>query len=333
MTAPLVKVDSIVRNYRMRTGMFGRVADLRAVDGVSFDIRRGETLGLVGESGSGKSTTGRMVLGLEAPDSGSVAFEQAAMPAIGSAPWRSQRARMQMIFQDPLGALDRRWTIARQVREPLDIHAIGDDASRAVRVDELLHSVGLAHDQGLRYPHELSGGQRQRAVIARALATRPDFLVCDEPVSALDVSIQAQIINLLIDLQAELGLTMLFISHDLRVVRQISRRVAVMYLGRIVELGDADHLFAAPQHPYTRALVSASPAPGRRNVERIVLTGDPPNPAARPAGCAFHPRCPHAFARCRVESPKLVEIAPDRSVACHLLDAGTVPAAASEAAA
>ena len=333
MTAPLVKVDAIVRSYWMRTGMFGRVAHLRAVDGVSFDIRRGETLGLVGESGSGKSTTGRMVLGLEAPDSGSVAFEQAAMPAIGSAPWRSQRARMQMIFQDPLGALDRRWTIARQVREPLDIHAIGDDASRAVRVDELLHSVGLAHDQGLRYPHELSGGQRQRAVIARALATRPDFLICDEPVSALDVSIQAQVINLLIDLQAELGLTMLFISHDLRVVRQISRRVAVMYLGRIVELGDADHLFAAPQHPYTRALVSASPAPGRRNAERIVLTGDPPNPAARPAGCAFHPRCPHAFARCRVESPKLVEIAPDRSVACHLLDAGTVPAAASEAAA
>ena len=333
MTAPLVKVDSIVRNYRMRTGMFGRVADLRAVDGVSFDIRRGETLGLVGESGSGKSTTGRMVLGLEAPDSGSVAFEQAAMPAIGSAPWRSQRARMQMIFQDPLGALDRRWPIARQVREPLDIRAIGDDASRALRVDELLHSVGLAHDQGLRYPHELSGGQRQRAVIARALATRPDFLVCDEPVSALDVSIQAQVINLLIDLQAELGLTMLFISHDLRVVRQISRRVAVMYLGRIVEIGDADHLFAAPQHPYTRALVSASPAPGRRNAERIVLTGDPPNPAARPAGCAFHSRCSHAFARCRMESPKLVEIAPDRSVACHLLDAGTVPAAASEAAA
>ena len=333
MTAPLVKVEAIVRSYRMRTGMFGRVADLRAVDGVSFDIRRGETLGLVGESGSGKSTTGRMVLGLEAPDSGSVAFEQAAMPAIGSAPWRSQRARMQMIFQDPLGALDRRWTIARQVREPLDIHAIGDDASRTVRVDELLHSVGLAHDQGLRYPNELSGGQRQRAVIARALATRPDFLVCDEPVSALDVSIQAQVINLLIDLQAELGLTMLFISHDLRVVRQISRRVAVMYLGRIVELGDADHLFAAPQHPYTRALVSASPAPGRRNAERIVLTGDPPNPAARPAGCAFHSRCSHAFARCRMESPKLVEIAPDRSVACHLLDAGTVPAVASEAAA
>jgi peptide/nickel transport system ATP-binding protein len=333
MTAPLVKVEAIVRSYQMRTGMFGNVADLRAVDGVSFDIRRGETLGLVGESGSGKSTTGRMVLGLETPDSGSVAFDQPAMPTIGSPAWRAQRARMQMIFQDPLGALDRRWTIARQVREPLDIHTIGDDASRVARADELLRSVGLSHDQGMRYPHELSGGQRQRAVIARALATRPDFLVCDEPVSALDVSIQAQVINLLIDLQAELGLTMLFISHDLRVVRQISRRVAVMYLGRVVELGDADHLFAAPQHPYTRALVSASPAPGRRSTGRIVLTGDPPNPAARPAGCAFHPRCSHAFARCRVESPTLVEIAPDRSVACHLIDAGTAPAAASEVAA
>ncbi len=333
MTAPLVKVDAIVRSYRMRTGMFGRAANVRAVDGVSFELQRGETLGLVGESGSGKSTTGRMVLGLEAPDSGSVVFDQAVMPAIGTSAWRTQRARMQMIFQDPLGALDRRWSIARQVREPLEIHAIGDEASRTTRTDELLRSVGLSRDQGLRYPHELSGGQRQRAVIARALATRPDFLVCDEPVSALDVSIQAQVVNLLIDLQAELGLTMLFISHDLRVVRQISRRVAVMYLGRIVELGDADDLFASPQHPYTRALVSASPAPGRRSTERIVLTGDPPNPAARPAGCAFHPRCAHAFARCRKESPALVAVAPGRSVACHLTDARSAPATVSEAAA
>jgi peptide/nickel transport system ATP-binding protein len=333
MTTPLVKVDAIVRSYRMRAGMFGRVTDVRAVDGVSFDIQRGETLGLVGESGSGKSTTGRMVLGLEAPDSGSVTFDEAAMPQVASPAWRAQRARMQMIFQDPLGALDRRLTIASQVREPLDIHAMGDDASRTARTDELLRSVGLSRDQGLRHPHELSGGQRQRAVIARALATRPDFLVCDEPVSALDVSIQAQVINLLIDLQAEFGLTMLFISHDLRVVRQISRRVAVMYLGRVVELGDADDLFAAPQHPYTRALVSASPAPGRRSVERIVLTGDPPNPAARPTGCAFHPRCAHAVARCRTEAPMLVAVAPDRSVACHLTDVGSIPAAASEAAA
>jgi peptide/nickel transport system ATP-binding protein len=331
MTAPLVKVDAIIRSYRMRAGMFGRVIDVRAVDGVSFDIQRGETLGLVGESGSGKSTTGRMVLGLEAPDSGSVVFDQAAMPQVASPAWRAQRARMQMIFQDPLGALDRRWTIASQVREPLDIHAIGDDASRAARTDELLRSVGLSRDQGQRYPHELSGGQRQRSVIARALATRPDFLVCDEPVSALDVSIQAQVINLLIDLQAELGLTMLFISHDLRVVRQISRRVAVMYLGRVVELGDADELFASPQHPYTRALVSASPTPGRRSAERIVLTGDPPNPADRPTGCAFHPRCSHAFARCRVEAPALVQAAPERSVACHLINPGIVPAAEAAA--
>jgi peptide/nickel transport system ATP-binding protein len=333
MTTPLVEVDAIVRSYQVRAGMFGRVADLRAVDGVSFEIRRGETLGVVGESGSGKSTTGRMVLGLEAPDRGSVTFDRAPVPAIGSPAWRAQRARMQMIFQDPLGALDRRLTIAEQVREPLDIHDVGNDASRAGHAEELLRLVGLSHDHGLRYPHELSGGQRQRAVIARALATRPDFLVCDEPVSALDVSIQAQVINLLIDLQSELGLTMLFISHDLRVVRQISRRVAVMYLGRIVELGDADDLFATPQHPYTRALVSASPAPGRRSTGRIVLTGDPPNPADRPLGCAFHPRCSHSFARCRVESPALVEITPGRSVACHLTGAGNVPTAAPEVAA
>ena len=232
--------------------------------------------------------------------------------------WRASRARMQMIFQDPLGALDRRLPIAAQVREPLDIHAVGDEALRTARVGELMRSVRLSDDVGQRYPHELSGGQRQRAVLARALATKPDFLVCDEPVSALDVSIQAQVVNLLIDLQAELDLTMLFISHDLRVVRQISERVAVMYLGRVVELGNADDLFVSPQHPYTRALVSASPAPGRRRGERIVLSGDPPNPAAKPGGCAFHPRCPSAFARCRTEAPALVEVAPDRSVACHL---------------
>ncbi|WKA27272.1 ABC transporter ATP-binding protein [Bradyrhizobium roseum] len=318
MTTPLLSVDRLVRTYRMRAGMFGRSRDVCAVDGVTFGINRGETLGLVGESGSGKSTTGRLVLGLENPDAGSVAFHGDRLPAMDTAEWRALRARMQMIFQDPLGALDRRLPIAAQVREPLDIHAVGDEAFRAARVQELMRSVRLSDDVGRRYPHELSGGQRQRAVLARALATRPDFLVCDEPVSALDVSIQAQVVNLLIDLQAELNLTMLFISHDLRVVRQISQRVAVMYLGRVVELGSADDLFVSPQHPYTKALVSASPAPGTRRVERIVLSGDPPNPAAKPGGCAFHPRCPSAFARCRTEAPVLVEVAPDRSVACHL---------------
>ncbi|MGJ5039877.1 ABC transporter ATP-binding protein [Bradyrhizobium sp. SZCCHNRI1058] len=318
MTAPLVEVQAISRTYRMRTGLFGRAASVHAVDGLSFSIQKGETLGIVGESGSGKSTTGRMVLGLEPPDRGSVRFDGAPIAAPGSAAWRAQRARMQMIFQDPLGALDRRLPVAAQIREPLDIHDIGTAAERDARVHELLQAVDLNDGHGARYPGALSGGQRQRIVLARALATKPDFLVCDEPVSALDVSIQAQVVNLLVDLQARLGLTMLFISHDLRVVRQISSKVAVMYLGRIVEYGDADDLFARPQHPYTQALVSASPAPGRRSTSRIVLTGDPPNPAARPAGCAFHPRCSHATARCANEVPALTALDRQRQVACHL---------------
>lgn len=319
MTTPLVNVDGLARSYRMKAGMFGRETQVRAVDGVSFAIGRGKTLGLVGESGSGKSTTGRLVLGLENPDAGSVGFDGVPLPTLETAAWRASRARMQMIFQNPLGALDRLLPIAKQLREPLDIHGIGDVASRNARVEDLMHRVGLSRDIGQRYPHELSGGQRQRAVLARALTTKPDFLVCDEPVSALDVSIQAQVVNLLTDLQAELNLTMLFISHDLRVVRQISERVAVMYLGRVVELGDADDLFVSPQHPYTRALVSASPTPGRRKAERIVLAGEPPNPAAKPSGCGFHPRCPAVFARCRVDTPVLAEVAPGRSVACHLV--------------
>ncbi len=321
MTAPLVSVDGIARHYAMRRGLLGRPVEIRAVDGVSFTLSAGETLGIVGESGSGKSTTGRVVLGLEPADAGSVAFDGAAMPAAGTATWRRQRARMQMIFQDPLGALDRRLPIAPQVREPLDIHEIGDEKARAARVADLLDRVGLSADHGRRFPHELSGGQRQRAVLARALATKPDFLVCDEPISALDVSIQAQVVNLLVDLQADLGLAMLFISHDLRVVRQVSRRVAVMYLGRIVEEGDADDLFARPVHPYTRALVSAAPTPGRRMADRVVLVGDPPDPADRPSGCAFHPRCPMAMSRCREVEPRLTEVAPGRRAACLLVDA------------
>ncbi|WP_257170161.1 ABC transporter ATP-binding protein [Bradyrhizobium sp. SRS-191] len=319
MTTPLVEINQISRTYRMRTGLFGRTTSVHAVDGLSFSIVKGETLGIVGESGSGKSTTGRMVLGLEPPDAGTVRFDGAPIAAPGTAAWRAQRARMQMIFQDPLGALDRRLPVAEQIREPLDIHDIGTKDERDARVRELLLSVDLNDSHGRRYPGALSGGQRQRIVLARALATRPDFLVCDEPVSALDVSIQAQVVNLLVDLQARLGLTMLFISHDLRVIRQISSKVAVMYLGRIVEYGDADDLFAKPQHPYTQALVSASPAPGRRSIGRIVLTGDPPNPAARPSGCAFHPRCRHASARCAIEVPALAALDAQRQVACHLV--------------
>ncbi|MBB4391691.1 ABC transporter ATP-binding protein [Bradyrhizobium sp. ERR14] len=319
MSPPLVEVSSISRSYSMRSGMFGRSTAVRAVDGVSLTIPKGETLGLVGESGSGKSTTGRIVLGLEPPDSGEVRFDGKPMAAPGTAAWRAQRARMQMIFQDPLGALDRRLPVAAQIREPLDIHGLGTPDAREERVRELLRAVELTPAHGARYPGALSGGQRQRIVLARALATKPDFLVCDEPVSALDVSIQAQVVNLLCDLQAQLSLTLLFISHDLRVVRQISNVVAVMYLGRIVEIGSADDLFARPEHPYTQALVSASPAPGRRSAGRIVLAGDPPNPAARPQGCAFHPRCPRAIARCAREVPALAAVGGNRQVACHLV--------------
>lgn len=314
---PLLEAEGLVRRYGMRRGMFGRTVDVRAVDGVSLRLERGRTLGLVGESGCGKSTTGRLVLGMETPDAGSVAFEGRPMPPPGGAAWRALRARMQMVFQDPLGALDRRLPIAAQVAEPLEIHAIGDRASRAARVEELLRAVGLRSDQGARYPHELSGGQRQRAVLARALATDPALLVCDEPISALDVSIQAQVMNLLVELQERFGTAMLFVSHDLRAVRQVSHRVAVMYLGRIVEEGEPDGVLRDPAHPYSRALVSAIPHPGRGG-QRIVLQGDPPNPADRPTGCAFHPRCPVASAVCAREAPALKPRADGRLVACHV---------------
>lgn len=329
MTTPLLQANAIARVYGQRAGLFGKPVAVRAVDGVTMSLARGETLGIVGESGSGKSTTGRVVLGLELPDEGRVLYDGQPMPSPETQAWRAMRARMQMIFQDPLGALDRRIPVDRQIREPLDIHDLGSAAERVARTGELLRSVGLSRDQGRRYPHELSGGQRQRVVLARALASRPDLLVCDEPVSALDVSIQAQVVNLLVDLQAQLGIAMLFISHDLRVVRQVSRRIAVMYLGRIVEEGDAEDLFSSPQHPYTRALVSAAPAPGRTMKDRIILRGDPPNPADRPPGCAFHPRCPVAVSRCRVESPALAPAAPGRSVACHLVNPGTTLAEAA----
>lgn len=310
----LLVVDNVARRYPVRRGLFGRSDTVRAVDGVSLTVEPGRTLGVVGESGCGKSTTGRLALGLEPPDAGRVLFEGAPMPPSGTAAWRRQRARLQMVYQDPLGALDRRLTIFDQVAEPLLIHAI----SRAARVESVLRAVGLGTDQARRYPHELSGGQRQRAVLARALVTDPVLLVCDEPVSALDVSIQAQVINLLTDLQAERGVAMLFISHDLKVVRQVSHTVAVMYLGRVVEHGDPDTIFIQPAHPYARALVSAVPVPGRRVPTRIVLQGDPPNPANRPRGCAFHPRCPSVAAMCRSADPVLKPLPDGRLVACHV---------------
>lgn len=317
---PLVVARNLRRIYHSHRGLFGQASLVRAVDDVSFEILPGKTLGIVGESGSGKSTTGRMALGLEVPDAGHVRFRGKPMPSPSSFHWRSLRQRMQMIYQDPLGALDRRLPVLAQIREPLDIHLPMERNSNDIRATEMLARVGLSREQGGRYPHELSGGQRQRVVLARALMTKPDFLVCDEPVSALDVSIQAQVVNLLIDIQAELGLAMMFISHDLRVIRQISNRVAVMYLGSFVEEGDADDIFAAPLHPYTKALVSAAPQ-ARTAVkhERIVLTGEPPNPANRPTGCAFHPRCVVAVARCRIEAPALVDAGSGRQVACHLI--------------
>ncbi|KAA2212908.1 ABC transporter ATP-binding protein [Teichococcus oryzae] len=319
---PLLEARELVRRYSMRRGMLGRPVEVRAVNGVTLRLEAGRTLGLVGESGCGKSTTGRMVLGLEAPDEGDVQFEGAPMPPPGSLPWRRQRARMQMVYQDPLGALDRRLPIGVQVAEPLQIHGLPADATR---VHALLRQVGLRPDQAERYPHELSGGQRQRAVLARALATDPVLLVCDEPISALDVSIQAQVMNLLVELQQQRGIALLFISHDLRAVRQMSHRVAVMYLGRIVEEGEPDAVLHDPAHPYAQALVSAIPDPTRRG-NRIVLQGDPPNPAARPSGCAFHPRCPLAVSLCARQAPALKPRPGDgRLVACHVAQGEAAP--------
>ncbi len=318
---PILEVRNLSRRFDVRRsgGMFGRPVALHAVDGVSFALRPGRTLGLVGESGCGKSTTAKLVLGLIAPSGGEVRFEGAAVPAPGTRAWRVLRRRMQMVFQDPLGALDRRLTVGAQVIEPLQIHALGTRVDRQARARELLDAVGLGSHAFDRYPHELSGGQRQRIVLARALILQPSLVVCDEPVSALDVSIQAQVINLLLDLQARFNLAYLFISHDLKIVRQMSHDVAVMYLGRIVEEGDPEALLAAPAHPYTQALVSAIPvAAASRRRPRILLKGDPPNPVDRPAGCAFHPRCLAATARCRVDAPILKPLGSARRVACHV---------------
>jgi peptide/nickel transport system ATP-binding protein len=320
-----LSLASVSKTYASKN-MFGRACLVRAVDDVSLRVFPGRTLGVVGESGCGKSTTGRLALGIETPSGGSVTFEGAPLPPPRSEAWRRLRARMQLVPQDPLGALDRRLTIATQIEEPLLIHGIGNRSERAERVAALLRDVGLRPDHAARHAHELSGGQRQRAVLARALATDPALLVCDEPVSALDVSIQAQVVNMLIDLQEARGIAMLFISHDLKVIRQISHEVAVMYLGRVVERGDPDTILADPLHPYTQALVSAIPVPGPRRHTRIVLAGDPPNPANRPSGCAFHPRCPVAVAACAAELPALRTLPDGREVACHLVDAAGLAA-------
>ena len=320
----LLEVRHLRKHFQVSTGLpGGRSGTVRAVDDVSFTIRRGETLGLVGESGCGKTTTGRCILMLERPTAGEIVFEGRNITALDHAALRPLRRRMQVIFQDPVASLNPRMTIGQIVAEPLKVHGIVPEATaRHARVRELLSHVGLLAQHAARYPHELSGGQRQRVGIARALAVQPSLIICDEPVSALDVSIQAQIINLLEDLQAEFGLTYLFIAHDLAVVRHISDRIAVMYLGHIVELADRKALYDQPLHPYTKALLSAVPIPDpalEAKRERVVLRGEVPSPLNPPSGCVFHPRCPIAVDRCRVEIPDLREPQPGHQAACLLV--------------
>ena len=318
----ILEVRDLVKHFYMggRRLIGGAPAVVKAVDGVSFSIRRGETLGLVGESGCGKTTTGRCILQLERPTSGQVIFEGRDLATLAPSELRSVRRRLQVIFQDPYSSLNPRMTVGQIIAEPLAVHGIVPDRQpRAARVRELLSHAGLLPAMADRYPHELSGGQRQRVGVARALAMEPSLIVCDEPVSALDVSIQAQIINLLEDLQAEFGLTYLFVAHDLSVVRHISDRVAVMYLGKIVEITDRKSLYESPQHPYTKALLSAVPIPDpavEATRERVVLGGEVPSPLNPPSGCVFHPRCPIAIDECRRVVPELREVRPDHRAAC-----------------
>ena len=323
MSEALLEVRGLAKHFPARGGVFrSATGSVRAVDGVDFSIRRGETLGLVGESGCGKTTTGRCVLQLERPTSGQIVFEGKDITGLSQQDLRQVRRRMQVIFQDPYSSLNPRMTVGEILAEPIKVHRIiSDPAKRAARVRQLLEEVGLLPQHAQRYPHQLSGGQRQRVGIARALAMEPSLIICDEPVSALDVSIQAQIINLLEDLQSRLGLTYLFIAHDLSVVRHISDRVAVMYLGKIVELADRQALYEDPLHPYTRALLSAVPIPDPKleaTREHMVLRGEVPSPLNPPSGCVFHPRCPLAESRCSAQIPPLREVKPGHWAACHL---------------
>ena len=317
----LLNVEDLVKYFPIKAGFFKRVVNhVKAVDGVSFQVHKGETLGLVGESGCGKTTTARSVLRLQEPTSGVVEFEGRNILKLSREEMRRQRRDMQIIFQDPYSSLNPRLTVGQIIGEPLLIHGIADGKGREKRVQELLEVVGLASYHYRRYPHEFSGGQRQRIGIARALALNPKLIVCDEPVSALDVSIQSQVLNLLEDLQGEFDLTYMFIAHNLSVVRHISDRVGVMYLGRLAELASSQDLYSDPLHPYTQILLSAIPQPNpRRQRERIAVSGDVPSPIDPPSGCRFHTRCPYAEPICKEEVPEWREARPGHMVACHIV--------------
>jgi oligopeptide/dipeptide ABC transporter ATP-binding protein len=326
MVQALLEVDELRKHFPLGGRFLRARGVVRAVDGVSFTLARGEALGLVGESGSGKSTVARTIVGLQRATSGSIRFDGVELTTLSARAWRPMRQRLQMIFQDPYSSLDPRQTVGEIVAEPLSIHRLGKPRERRLRVLALLEAVGLSPRHVNLYPHEFSGGQRQRIGIARALALEPECLVCDEPVSALDVSIQSQILSLLQELQERFGLSYLFIAHDLAVVRALCTRIAVMHLGRIVELAPRDELFADPRHPYTQALLSAIPVPDpeiEAHRERVLLPGDPPSPHAPPPGCAFHPRCPLRDRvpeeRCARQIPALVSLDPDPEhlMACH----------------
>lgn len=318
---PLVRVENLTKYFPIKAGILQRkVGDVKAVDGVSFDIWRGETLGMVGESGCGKTTVGRTILRIYPPTSGEIFFDGIPLSSVKNKPLRQMRRRMQMVFQDPYASLNPRLTAGEIVGEPLEIHGLARGAEKQKRVAELFELVGLSREYINRYPHEFSGGQRQRIGLARALALTPDLIICDEPIAALDVSIQAQIVNLMQELQEELNLTYLFIAHDLSMVKHISDRVLVMYVGKVMELAQRDELYESPLHPYTKALLSAVPIPDpeyEMQRKRIILSGDLPSPAQPPPGCRFHTRCPIAEQQCKLTEPPLREVAPDHVVACH----------------
>jgi oligopeptide transport system ATP-binding protein len=320
MTEPLLKVENLKKHFPITGGILGRpVSSVKAVDGVSFTVNKGETLGIVGESGCGKSTTGRMLMRLIDPSEGRVTFEDRELTSLSNSEMRKIRREMQMVFQDPFASLNPRHTVEKILEEPLKVHGMGSAKERKERVHELLNIVGLSSYHAKRYPHQFSGGQRQRIGIARALMTKPKLIIADEPVSALDVSIQSQVLNLMQDLQKEFGLTYIFIAHDLGVVRHISDRVGVMYLGKMVELSNSENLYEKPLHPYTQALLSAVPVPDPDfKRETILLQGDIPSPSNPPSGCTFHTRCPHATEICKQKVPEFKEHQPGHYVACHL---------------